>query len=117
MAPIDKVATGSYFCSMKTVGIKYLKNNLSAVLREVRRGEHFLVTDRDEVVAELREPGAEYHVPEATNAKLQEWIERGIVRPPREARGPLPIANEKSLVPKGFVQEQLDWDRQDDHDG
>lgn len=39
---------------MKTVGIKQLKARLSEYLRRVRSGETFLVTDRDEVVAELR---------------------------------------------------------------
>lgn len=39
---------------MRVVGIKQLKARLSEYLREVRRGEVFLVTDRDQVVAELR---------------------------------------------------------------
>ena len=39
---------------MRIVGVKQLKARLSEYLREVRRGEVFLVTDRDQVVAELR---------------------------------------------------------------
>jgi antitoxin (DNA-binding transcriptional repressor) of toxin-antitoxin stability system len=39
---------------MKTVGVKQLKARLSEYLRLVRSGEVVLVTDRDEVVAELR---------------------------------------------------------------
>lgn len=39
---------------MRTVGIKELKARLSEYLRAVRTGETLLVTDRDEVVAELR---------------------------------------------------------------
>ena len=42
---------------MKTVGIRELKNRLSEHLREVRRGEHLLITDRGEVIAELSPPG------------------------------------------------------------
>lgn len=42
---------------MKTVGVRELKNRLSEYLREVRRGEHLLVTDRGEVIAELSPPG------------------------------------------------------------
>lgn len=42
---------------MKTVGVRELKNRLSEYLREVRRGESVLVTDRGEVVAELSPPG------------------------------------------------------------
>ena len=41
---------------MITVGIRELKNRLSEHLRMVRRGEEILVTDRGEVVAELRQP-------------------------------------------------------------
>jgi antitoxin (DNA-binding transcriptional repressor) of toxin-antitoxin stability system len=41
---------------MKTVGIRDLKNRLSEYVREVRGGEEILVTDRGEVVAELRPP-------------------------------------------------------------
>jgi antitoxin (DNA-binding transcriptional repressor) of toxin-antitoxin stability system len=47
---------------MKSVGVKQLKSRLSEYLRLVRGGETVLVTDRDEVVAELRptrkQPGA-----------------------------------------------------------
>ena len=39
---------------MKSVGVKQLKSKLSEYLRLVRGGETVLVTDRDEVVAELR---------------------------------------------------------------
>lgn len=38
----------------KAVGVKQLKARLSEYLRLVRGGETVLVTDRDEVVAELR---------------------------------------------------------------
>jgi len=39
---------------MKAIGIRQLKARLSEYLRLVRGGETILVTDRDEVVAELR---------------------------------------------------------------
>lgn len=41
---------------MKAVGIKVLKDHLSRYLELVRQGEVVLVTDRDEVIAELRAP-------------------------------------------------------------
>jgi prevent-host-death family protein len=44
---------------MKTVGLRELKNRLSAYVREVRAGEGVLVTDRGHVVAELVPPGRE----------------------------------------------------------
>ena len=39
---------------MKAVGVKELKARLSEHLRAVRAGETFLITDRSEVIAELR---------------------------------------------------------------
>jgi prevent-host-death family protein len=49
------VTTGDYRCAkVKAVGIKQLKARLSEYLRLVRAGETILVTERDEVVAELR---------------------------------------------------------------
>jgi prevent-host-death family protein len=42
---------------VKTVGVRELKNRLSAYLRDVRGGEVVRVTDRGEVVAELVSPG------------------------------------------------------------
>ena len=41
---------------MKTIGVKRLKARLSEYLRAVKQGETVLVTERDEVVAELRPP-------------------------------------------------------------
>ena len=62
----DNVATRGYIVPVKTVGIRELKNRLSEHLREVRRGEHLLITDRGEVIGELSPPGqsiAETSVP------------------------------------------------------
>lgn len=53
---VDVVATGNYFESMRTVGIKELKARLSEYIRAVRNGETVLVTHHDEVVAELCPP-------------------------------------------------------------
>lgn len=41
---------------MRVVGVRELKNRLSEYLRQVEDGETILVTNRGEVVAELREP-------------------------------------------------------------
>lgn len=51
---LTQVVTRDYFSAMRVVGIRQLKAKLSEYLREVQRGEVFLVTDRDRVVAELR---------------------------------------------------------------
>jgi antitoxin (DNA-binding transcriptional repressor) of toxin-antitoxin stability system len=42
---------------VKVVGLRDLKNRLSEYVRQVRRGEEVLVTDRGAVVAELGPPG------------------------------------------------------------
>jgi antitoxin (DNA-binding transcriptional repressor) of toxin-antitoxin stability system len=42
---------------MKAVGVRELKDRLSAYIRQARRGESVLITDRGEVVAELGPPG------------------------------------------------------------
>jgi antitoxin (DNA-binding transcriptional repressor) of toxin-antitoxin stability system len=54
LAPLDQVTTGSYSEVMKVVGVKVLKAKLSEYLRMVKAGETVLVTERDDVVAELR---------------------------------------------------------------
>lgn len=41
---------------MKAVGIREFKNRLSAYIKRVRAGETVLVTDRDEVVAQVMPP-------------------------------------------------------------
>lgn len=40
---------------MKVVGIRELKNRLSQYLHMARKGEYVLVTDRGQIVAELRQ--------------------------------------------------------------
>jgi antitoxin (DNA-binding transcriptional repressor) of toxin-antitoxin stability system len=50
------MVTSDYPLLMRVVNVKELKARLSAYLREARRGETYLVTDRDEVVARLAPP-------------------------------------------------------------
>ena len=72
---------------MRVVNVKELKARLSAYLREVRRGETFLVTQRDAVVARLAppaDPAAPAAVGDGTAARL---VGMG-ARPPLRARGP-----------------------------
>lgn len=78
---------------MKSVGVRELKNRLSEYLRQVRSGEGVLVTDRGEVVAEIRPPGHASLDP-SVPAGLAELARRGIVTlgAPSDARvyPPLP---------------------------
>jgi antitoxin (DNA-binding transcriptional repressor) of toxin-antitoxin stability system len=57
---------------MKAVGIKRLKARLSEYVRYVRGGETILITERDEVVAELR-PARNRRV---ATSDIEETLER-----------------------------------------
>jgi hypothetical protein len=74
---LDIVASCSYNMIMKVVGVRELKNRLSQYLQMARKGEYVLVTDRGEVVAELRQVDAHSlreHIPE-----LMGLVDRGLV--------------------------------------
>lgn len=86
---IDKVATGSYFVQMRSVGIKLLKNKLSEYIRLAAGGEIVLVTDRDRVVAELGPPGPG-RSPLVSDALLLDAVRQGWIRPPLSVARELP---------------------------
>jgi antitoxin (DNA-binding transcriptional repressor) of toxin-antitoxin stability system len=92
---------------MKAVGVRELKNRLSEYLRLVRNGEEILVTDRGEVVAELRQPSPRVDLPYPA---LVEAVRRGRAR--------LGIANRPDLyqplppaMPRGSAAKLLDEER------
>ena len=62
---------------VKSVGIKQLKSRLSEYLRLVRSGEIVLVTDRDEVVAELRPARRQFGGADSLDGLLDSLAERG----------------------------------------
>jgi len=64
---------------MQSVGIRELKNRLSHYVREVRQGEVVQVTDRGEVVAELRPPVPQHEL-FAKYPRLLELAEQGRIR-------------------------------------
>jgi antitoxin (DNA-binding transcriptional repressor) of toxin-antitoxin stability system len=74
---------------VKTVGVRELKNQLSAHLREVKAGHRLLVTERSIVIAELRPPVADDMVLHATSV-MDDWVNTGVATPPRSPREPLP---------------------------
>jgi len=94
---------------LKTVGVKELKNKLSAYLREVRQGTRVLVSDRNRIVAELHEPGAHYGIDEQLDPTLAAWIEAGAVALPSREKQPLPDSPVR--LPDGTSRELLDQDR------
>jgi antitoxin (DNA-binding transcriptional repressor) of toxin-antitoxin stability system len=64
---------------MKSVGVKQLKSRLSEYLRLARSGETVLVTDRDEVIAELRPTRARPAAADSLDDLLDSLAERGEV--------------------------------------
>ena len=95
----------------KTVGIKELKNNLSAYLREVRQGTRVYVSDRENIVAELHEPGAVYAANEDPNPVLAAWARAGVVTLPK--RPITQVSKSPARLPKGTAARLLDEDRRD----
>ena len=113
----DNVATGSYIQAMselKTVGIRELKNNLSAYLREVRRGTRVLVSDRNRVVAELHEPKSGYAVDDfddPIHPGLAEWIDSRTLSAPTVKKARLPKSPVR--LKDGMADRLLDTDRRE----
>jgi antitoxin (DNA-binding transcriptional repressor) of toxin-antitoxin stability system len=93
---------------MKAVGIRELKNRLSRYVASVRRGEVILVTDRGEVVAQLRAPGpaADLVVPRG----LQRLADRGDVTL-GDPQAPASCPAVGALGPPGLARRLLDEER------
>ena len=110
MADLTKVASGSYFSVMKAVGLKVLKNRLSEYVRLASRGEIILVTDRDQVVAELSAPRQD-RSPSVGDAMLADAVRNGWVRPPLFRNEGIPPRHPKFTFSK--VMRDLGSDRAD----
>ena len=95
---------------MRAVGIKILKNRLSEYVRLAAAGETILVTDRDQVVAELGPP-TPGRAETLADARLAEAVRNGWVTQPRGGQGipprGKPVATMKELL------EELERDRAD----
>ena len=94
---------------LRVVGVRELKNRLSEYLRLVRNGEEVLVTDRGEVVAELRQPTPRVAL---SYPALLEAVRQGravLVMPNRpDLYQPL-----SALAPAGSVARLLDEEREE----
>jgi antitoxin (DNA-binding transcriptional repressor) of toxin-antitoxin stability system len=99
---------------LKTVGVKELKNNLSAYLREVRCGATVLVSDRNSIVAELHEPYRRSTVGESVNPLLMDWADAGLVSLPTIEKLSLPVSPVKLRA--GTSAELLKSDREETHE-
>jgi antitoxin (DNA-binding transcriptional repressor) of toxin-antitoxin stability system len=67
---------------MKSVGVKQLKARLSEYIRVVKAGETVLITDRDEVVAELRPAHRQRAAPPSIEDRLQVLADAGALTRP-----------------------------------
>lgn len=98
--------------TLRTIGIRQLKAQLSRTLRDVQDGDVYLVTDRGRVVAELRQPTS------AGDADCSP-ADQGRLR--LAASGELRVAERPRVVywgdgpeaPDGTAQAWLDWARGD----
>jgi antitoxin (DNA-binding transcriptional repressor) of toxin-antitoxin stability system len=109
---LDNVATWGYIGSMREVGIRELKNRLSEYVRLVREGETVMVTDRGQVVAELRPPEPDSELARKY-PKLVEMARRGLVRLPLQPNGPDAYPRLPPLASPVSSAEILDWLRGD----
>jgi len=95
---------------MKTVGVRELKNRLSHYLRLVREGERVLVTERGEVIAEVRATSAAEAGRGAEG--LEALVRRGLARGGGENRPELYPAL-APVLPEGEAWRLLDLERGD----
>ncbi len=103
---VDKVTTGGYDSRMKAVGVKILKAKLSEYLRLVKAGEVVLVTERDEVIAELRPSRRQKTAPSSLEDALQLLAEQGLatLRSQTESKW---SGVDRRRLPKGFSTQAL----------
>jgi len=94
---------------MRAVGIKTLKNKLSEYVRLAAGGETVLVTDRDQVVAELVPPRPG-RASDLSDTLLAEAVRKGWVTPPLIA-GTAPPDPPRTGVPLEQVLADLRADR------
>lgn len=95
---------------MKAVGIKLLKNRLSHYVRLAAAGETVLVTDRDQVVAELGPP-TPGRAALLSDALLAEAVRSGFITPGSGPRGVVPPRYPR--MPLARILADLDADRGD----
>ncbi|MEE8410828.1 MAG: hypothetical protein V3T05_14605 [Myxococcota bacterium] len=96
------------------MNIKELKARLSAYLRQVRRGETFLVTDRNQVVARLG-PLVEDARQAGEGTTLAERLASAGARPPLRLRRPSDYqrTGAKPELSTTKIDELIDWARSD----
>lgn len=94
---------------MRSVGLKVLKNKLSEYVRLAAGGETVLVTDRDQVVAELGPPTAG-RANDLADAMLAQAVREGLVAPPLATGGAPP---RRPVAPYAALARELGAARED----
>ena len=93
---------------IKTVGVKTLKDQLSAYIRDVKAGCVVLITERGRLVAELHRPQRTQLLSEKESIKSQ-WAADGKLRLPRASKRkcqPSPIKLDTGTAIKLLNQER-----------
>jgi antitoxin (DNA-binding transcriptional repressor) of toxin-antitoxin stability system len=104
---------GATIILVRSVGVKMLKNRLNEYIRLAATGETVLVTDRDEVVAELGPPRSG-RASDVADAILAEAVRKGWIAPPL-ARSDSP-PQRRPVTTWATLQRELADDRDDDRD-
>lgn len=92
------------------VGVRKLKDNISAYLREVKSGSIILITDRDRVIAELHEPTIGL-APGMDLSARDEWIREKKLVPPKTKKKKCPVSHLN--LKSGISSYLLDQDREE----
>jgi antitoxin (DNA-binding transcriptional repressor) of toxin-antitoxin stability system len=107
------VTTGDYHDTVKAIGVKELKARLSEYVRLVKAGETVLITDRGEVVAELRPPHRQRPGRASMDDVLQELADAGEVTRPSLPKGSWTLKATGLGLPEGTARSLLDEVRGD----
>lgn len=91
---------------MNRIGIREAKAQLSKLLRDVRRGEEWIITERGRPIAKLSSAGPDAETDEEWLARLER--EGLLERPPRGARMPEPLDMEPSDIAQRILREDRD---------
>jgi antitoxin (DNA-binding transcriptional repressor) of toxin-antitoxin stability system len=102
------VATLKSMKRIKSVGVKELKNNLSAFLRGVKEGEVVLVTERSNVIAEIRQPTVAEPPADADTAVLDMARDGKLILPRRPKER---LTRPRLRLAEGVSRRLLDEDR------
>jgi len=102
------MTTRDYVCGMRVAGVKELKARLSEYLRLVKAGETILVTDRDQVVAELRPTGLRPAPREGVGETLDGLAEAGELTRAEKPKGEWVWRTEGLGLPEGTARQVLD---------